>query len=375
MMNIALVCVEAPCFRELLLHCHSGLEPYLVKSANTIKDWILKEFERQKLEIKKELAGARSRIHISSDLWTSPNSRGLVGIVAHYLDKDLVNKSTLIGMRRVKGAHSGENIAEVMIPVLEEMGIVSRLGYFIGDNAGPNDTCWRAICRKLRPDIKEPDSRRVRCLGHILNLAAKAFLFGKDADAFEEDTNSKRNNAHIEKLRELWRKKGPIGKFHNLVLYIRVTPQRREEFLDLLKGIVAKDLEGEFKACFVLIFALILIMCSDLMVIADNDTRWNSTYLSIVRGLKLKAKLQYYSMDNRKELGADYLEEADWKVLQDVVECLEPFYICTLDLQSKAKQGRHGAIWEALPAMEGLLGHLEHLKVTVPTSNKRLREP
>ena len=108
--------------------------------------WIIKEFERQKLEIKKELAGARSRIHISSDLWTSPNSLRLVGIVAHYLDKDLINKSTLIGMRRIKGAHSGENIAEVMIPVLDEMGIVSRLGYVIGDTAGSIDSCWRAIC-------------------------------------------------------------------------------------------------------------------------------------------------------------------------------------------------------------------------------------
>ena len=99
----------------------------------------------------------------------------------------------------------------------------------------------------MRPDIKKLESRRVRCLGYILNLAAKAFLFGKDADAFEEDTNCKRNNTHIEKLRELWRKKGPIGKFHNLVLYIRITPQRREEFLDLLKGVVKKDLEGGFE--------------------------------------------------------------------------------------------------------------------------------
>ena len=61
-MNIALVCVEAPCFPELLLYCHSGLEPYLVKSADTIRSWIMKEFKRQKLEIKKELADARSRI-------------------------------------------------------------------------------------------------------------------------------------------------------------------------------------------------------------------------------------------------------------------------------------------------------------------------
>ena len=59
MMNIALVCVEAPYFRELLLHCYSGLEPYLVKSANTVRDWIMKEFVRQKLEIKKELIDVR----------------------------------------------------------------------------------------------------------------------------------------------------------------------------------------------------------------------------------------------------------------------------------------------------------------------------
>ena len=84
----------------------------------------MKEFERQKLEIKKELADAQSRIYISSDGWTSPNSYGLVAIVAYYLDKDLVNKATLIGLRRIKGPHTGENIAETIIPVLEDMKIV-----------------------------------------------------------------------------------------------------------------------------------------------------------------------------------------------------------------------------------------------------------
>ena len=214
MMNISFICIEHPSWRELMIHCHQGLAPYLIKSADTVRGWTMKE-----------LATAKSRIHISADLWKSPNSLPIVGIVAHYLDKDLVVQSTLIGMRRVKGAHTGENIAEAMIPVLVEMGVVSRLGFFVGDNAGNKNTCWRAIYRKLRPDIKAPDNRRVRCLGHILNLVAKAFLFGKDADAFEDDTNQKRSNAHIEKLRELWRKKGPIGKFHNTVLHIRVTPR------------------------------------------------------------------------------------------------------------------------------------------------------
>jgi len=77
-------------------------------------------------------------------------------------------------------------------------------------------------------------------------------------------------------------------------------------------------------------------------------------------------------MNNRKELEANYLEETDWKALKDVTECLKPFYFCTLDLQGKAKQARHRAIWEALPVMEGILGHLEDLKATIPALNKHL---
>ena len=134
MMNIVLVYVESPYFRELLLYYYLGLEPYLIKSANTIKDQILKEFRRQKLEIKKKLVAARSRIYISANLQTSLNSLLLIRIIAYYLDKDLIKKSTLISLRRIKGAYSSENITKVIIPVLEEIGISSRLEYFIGDN-------------------------------------------------------------------------------------------------------------------------------------------------------------------------------------------------------------------------------------------------
>jgi hypothetical protein len=110
------------------------------------------------------------------------------------------------------------------------------------------------------------------------------------------------------------------------------------------------------------------------MVIADNDTRWNSTYLSILRGLKLKHKIQVYSLDERASLGSDCLEERDWISLRGVAGYLEPFYQSTLELQGQAKAAKHGVIWEALPAMEGLLGHLEKLNVTVPKTNKPLHE-
>jgi hypothetical protein len=67
-MHIALTCVESEPFRDWVLYICLALEKYLVKSGDTIRRWIMKEFIRQRSEIKKELATARTRIHISFDL-------------------------------------------------------------------------------------------------------------------------------------------------------------------------------------------------------------------------------------------------------------------------------------------------------------------
>src|SRR5207248_11466832 len=112
--------------------------------------------------------------------------------------------------------------------IIKEMISIDRLGFFMGDNASENGTAIRAIIAHLCPNEKDPNSRRVRCLGHIINLAAKAFLFGQDAEAFDEESQTKKERARFEAVRELWRKKGPVGKFHNTVSFIRKTPQRRE---------------------------------------------------------------------------------------------------------------------------------------------------
>jgi hypothetical protein len=101
-----------------------------------------------------------------------------VGVVFYFLDKDLKVQRLLAGMKRVRGAHTGENIAETVIPIIKEMISVNRLGFFMGDNASENSTEIRAIIAHLCPNEKDPNSRRVRYLGHIINLAVKAFLFG-----------------------------------------------------------------------------------------------------------------------------------------------------------------------------------------------------
>ena len=110
------------------------------------------------------------------------------------------------------------------------------------------------------------------------------------------------------------------------------------------------------------------------MVIADNKTRWNSTFLSLERGLKLYNKISAYSLDNKDELGEDFLLPEDWDILRRIESYLQPFHRTTKQLEGHATDGHHGAIWEALPAMEYLLRHLEHLKQTVPKRDTRIWE-
>jgi hypothetical protein len=88
----------------------------------------------------------------------------------------------------------------------------------------------KAVLKHLFPrwSAKKRTSRRLRCFRHVINLAAKAFLYSKEADAFKKDIESFREKSDLLKELTLWRKRGPIGKLYNIVVFICRTPQRQE---------------------------------------------------------------------------------------------------------------------------------------------------
>jgi hypothetical protein len=63
--------------------------------------------------------------------------------------------------------------------------LTSNLGYFITNNVTTNDTIIRSILQALLPDIKDLNNRRIRYFIYIINLVAKAFLFGNNIDSLE----------------------------------------------------------------------------------------------------------------------------------------------------------------------------------------------
>jgi hAT family C-terminal dimerisation region len=114
---------------------------------------------------------------------------------------------------------------------------------------------------------------------------------------------------------------------------------------------------------------------SSINLILDNSTRWNSAFLSIQRGLKLKTAVNIFINEHLDALGDDRLEEEDWQQLADVVDALEPFSYITLRLEGNPITGSHGAIWEALPALDLLLQHVETKRETLRQQRSQRSTP
>jgi hypothetical protein len=67
-----------------------------------------------------------------------------------------------------------------LLPVLKDYSIVRQLGAIVGDNASTNDT----LCQQVEAYMVEEEGIkwdaehwRIRCSGHIINLAVQAILF------------------------------------------------------------------------------------------------------------------------------------------------------------------------------------------------------
>jgi hypothetical protein len=63
----------------------------------------------------------------------------------------------------------------VILPLLQRFSInKDNLGYFVLNNALNNNTTLVELVKTMGFDIKQ---KRLRCIGHVLNLIAKAYLF------------------------------------------------------------------------------------------------------------------------------------------------------------------------------------------------------
>ena len=131
---------------------------------------------------------------------------------------------------------------------------------------------------------------------------------------------------------ETWRQQGPLGKLHNIVVYIQRSTQRIQAF---------KELSGGRR------------------LVRDNSTRWNSWFMMIRTAIEPRIQLainlfciKYQDTKN------DILSDDDWGQLQKIYAFLQSFHEATL-----ATEGRTASIEKVLPTMDFLLERFENAKI------------
>ena len=250
--------------------------------------------------------------------------------------------------------------------VLEEYDLIShnKVGYFVLDNASNNGRAIEELGRKLQ--WRDPASRRIRCFGHILHLVARAMLFVNDGNALEDlDPDAF----------DEWTKAGPVGKLHNLVVWV----SRSNKATTTLRRLQDEDPEKNYPGT--------------LDVVLDNSTRWLSQYYMIERAIKLRRYLEELIditvRSNKKftrsrskptqlrsslppclEEG-NLLTDADWDALSWLKDILAMFDSRLLRLEGDGQvrlrkggvEAQYGIVWQVAIAYEFLLATLEKAKL------------
>ena len=210
---------------------------------------------------------------------------------------------------------------------LRDYDIVKKIGYIIGDNHGSNDTLCRSLETYLsNEDIEwDPVKHRIRCMGHVLNLAVQYFLFGDNtsnevdepnevdgSDGSDESDGSGTDETEVQSGKKKkprgkkgWRQMGPLGKLHNIAVFIRSSVPRFDDFESLAHRTLP----------------------------LDNSTRWNSWHEMLSVAIEKESVIDEYCKKWFNKLKDDYLSPEDWTFLRAIAKFLQPFHRATLETE------------------------------------------
>ncbi|RFN43617.1 ribonuclease h-like protein [Fusarium flagelliforme] len=127
---------------------------------------------------------------------------------------------------------------------------------------------------------------------------------------------------------EAWRKKGPLGRLHNFVVYIQRSVQRSQKFLAI---------------------------SHNRRLARDNDTRWSSWYTMLRAALNLRDAIDgYFNKWMDANCAGDELSLEDWITLEKIKSFLEK-----LKMTTKALESSFATLDNVLLAMDFVLAQFE----------------
>ncbi|EXU94974.1 hypothetical protein X797_011953, partial [Metarhizium robertsii] len=271
-------------------------------------------------------------------VWSSPQRKAYIAVHAQWVDEGYNLRKALLGLPNLRHSHAGAAMTPHLMKIIGKYNLAHRVGYFTGDNVAKNDTCLRQLALELSEEYGvafDAVSSRTRCVGHIINLSLQAFLFATSKNALQVATEQAQDETTDVTVAEAlhdqlhstittsqtthrkrrkrndaagWRSIGPLGKLHNIAVFIR------------------------------------------------NST--NSWFKLLDAAISQEGLLSIFLNQYHNELDGDILTHDDWLILKMTHEFLQPFYQATLEQQME-----WASIDQVLENMDILFKQFEDAKV------------
>ncbi|XP_078447621.1 putative transcriptional regulator tpeD [Wolffia australiana] len=268
-----------------------------------------------------EMFAEVSSVSLTVDAWTSQNNIPLLGITAHWVDNNWKIRELLLGLRQIKGSHSGSNLVTLVVEVAYHYGIESKICAITTDNASNNKTMIASIVQQLKPvNPQFTIDRHVLCFAHILNLVVQAdlkvirnpepptanLLRVRDSRPVTPLDTEDPTDSNVEE--EMAAVVAPLGeavsRVRAIVNAIQGSTQRMEKYVDMCKMF---DLPDSNK------------------IKIDCPTRWNSTFKMLERALGKREVLDHLAMRFLSTPNRDYgLCQEDWEMVDEYLCVLGP---------------------------------------------------
>lgn len=233
-------------FREFVNHF---CPRYIVPERHQVKDSIINTFNTRREKIINYLNQIEGKFSLTADMWTSINQEAYLGITIHYVDSNWHLCNFLLDIIPFTTRHTGENIAQEIVRILDEFNIFNKIIALTTDNESAMIVCGREVANSLNVEFSSMNFSHYRCAAHVLNLGVKQGL------------------------------------------------QLVSNSVDKVRGLMIKVKNSTFLCDKLRIFCNVKkIDC--LKPILDVDTRWNSTYYMLSRFKELESALVLLAADN-----------------------------------------------------------------------------